>query len=386
MGKRKSFVGTPCWMAPEVIIGQQYDASADIWSFGITALELAQGRAPLSRAVPAKVLTEIVTAPPPALDRHAGVHTYSAAFADTVAQCLQKDPSRRPSAQALLNSSFFRSAKRKQFLVSTVLHGLPPLVHRQEKRRLPSTATHATMDSWDFGSPLASPSASVHSAHYLHRSGLHGSFPKDGIVERGNESPRESMEMLPPCDEDAVTYARRIRERHRAGSRSHSRTVSWTDSDDAPVSHCSTQVPSITEIVHNHEAMDVTPGRFQPEDNNNEDSRNIEDTVSGAHAPLASPTPSNSHSSYDSSFASTDPTEPMTPPQSVMSPTPKLWRRLVKRSGSGSKGKPMVGDSTRTAEDRTDHESFRRKAFGGVGTLAGKAGLLRTASNGHGAR
>ena len=46
----------PCWMAPELISGKQYDAKADIWSFGITAIELTQGRAPRSREAPARVL------------------------------------------------------------------------------------------------------------------------------------------------------------------------------------------------------------------------------------------------------------------------------------------------------------------------------------------
>ena len=43
-------------MAPELILGKQYDSKADIWSFGITAIELCQGRAPRSREAPSKVL------------------------------------------------------------------------------------------------------------------------------------------------------------------------------------------------------------------------------------------------------------------------------------------------------------------------------------------
>lgn len=58
-----------------------------------------------------------------------------------------------PTAVELLQSPFFKSAKKKSYLVGTILNGLPPLTMRQERRRLPeSMNTQRTTDSWDFGS------------------------------------------------------------------------------------------------------------------------------------------------------------------------------------------------------------------------------------------
>ncbi|KAF7310615.1 STE/STE20/FRAY protein kinase [Mycena chlorophos] len=158
VGKRKSFVGTPCWMAPEVIEARHYDSSADIWSFGITALELAQGRPPRSRESPQQVLIKTIREAPPTLDREGGANKYSQSFKEFVDSCLVKDPSKRPTAYELLHSSFFKKSTKKSYLVNAILKDLPPLAHRQERRivRGPSFM-EGTIDSWDFAMTLNSP-------------------------------------------------------------------------------------------------------------------------------------------------------------------------------------------------------------------------------------
>lgn len=157
-GKRKSFVGTPCWMAPEVVERKHYNAKADIWSFGITALELAQGHAPHSRLPPVKVLMKTLQEEPPKLDTTGGAHKYTKIFADFVRVCLQKDPDKRPSAEKLLKHAFFKNAKQQKYLVTSILSGLPPLSERQEGKRALSIASTRYQQSWDFG---VSPSPSI---------------------------------------------------------------------------------------------------------------------------------------------------------------------------------------------------------------------------------
>ncbi|CAH8502676.1 unnamed protein product [Dicrocoelium dendriticum] len=111
-GKRNTFIGTPYWMAPEVIHCEQdssctYDTRSDLWSLGITAIEMAEGRPPLCEMHPMRALFLIMRNPPPRLKQSpTGSRHWSSRFHDFTNKCLTKDYTKRPNTNDLLRHDF----------------------------------------------------------------------------------------------------------------------------------------------------------------------------------------------------------------------------------------------------------------------------------------
>ncbi|XP_075465219.1 myosin-IIIb isoform X7 [Ascaphus truei] len=121
--RRNTSVGTPFWMAPEVIACEQqydysYDVRCDVWSLGITAIELADGDPPLSDMHPVKALFKIPRNPPPTLCKP---ERWCRGFSYFISQCLIKDFEKRPSVIHLLEHPFIRQAHGKDMALQKQL-------------------------------------------------------------------------------------------------------------------------------------------------------------------------------------------------------------------------------------------------------------------------
>ena len=117
---RNSKKGSPYWMSPQVALNSDYDTKTDIWSLGITCIEMIEGEPPNSELKPRCAIEKIGKSPPIADDLiNSDFHTEE--FIDFVKKCLEINPMKRPSAKELLNHNFIINySKGKNFIKNLI--------------------------------------------------------------------------------------------------------------------------------------------------------------------------------------------------------------------------------------------------------------------------
>ncbi|XP_071511556.1 mitogen-activated protein kinase kinase kinase kinase 4-like isoform X3 [Diadema antillarum] len=138
IGRRNTFIGTPYWMAPEVIACDEnpdatYDNKSDLWSLGITALEMAEGQPPLCDMHPMRALFLIPRNPKPKLKSK----KWSKKFQDFVDKCLVKNYQQRPDTNHLLKHSFIKDLPNER----QVRIQLKDHIDRTRKKRVEDLST-----------------------------------------------------------------------------------------------------------------------------------------------------------------------------------------------------------------------------------------------------
>uniref|UniRef100_A0A670XRE0 non-specific serine/threonine protein kinase n=1 Tax=Pseudonaja textilis TaxID=8673 RepID=A0A670XRE0_PSETE len=135
--KRDSFIGTPYWMAPEVVMCETmkdtpYDYKADIWSLGITLIEMAQIEPPHHELNPMRVLLKIAKSDPPTLNYPS---KWSPAFRDFLKTALDKNPETRPTATQLLEHPFVSKVTTNKALRELVAEAKAEVMEEIEDNR-----------------------------------------------------------------------------------------------------------------------------------------------------------------------------------------------------------------------------------------------------------
>ncbi|NXY09802.1 TAOK3 kinase, partial [Pteruthius melanotis] len=174
-----SFVGTPYWMAPEVILAMdegQYDGKVDVWSLGITCIELAERKPPLFNMNAMSALYHIAQNDSPRLQSS----EWSDSFRGFVDYCLQKIPQERPSSTDLLRHDFVRRERPPRVLIDLIqrtkdaVRELDNLQYRkmkkilfQETRNGPLNESQEEEEDSEHGSNLSRKMDSLGSNHSI---------------------------------------------------------------------------------------------------------------------------------------------------------------------------------------------------------------------------
>lgn len=146
--KRNTIIGTPLWMSPEVIQGKGYNSKADVWSLGITAIEMAEGLPPNAEMHPMRAIFLIPMQPPPTLSEP---NSWSREFNDFLSKCLVKNPEDRASAEELLNHPFIKGAKGPAVMIDLILERQRIKSQpKAKKKKIETLYTSGTHDSRTF--------------------------------------------------------------------------------------------------------------------------------------------------------------------------------------------------------------------------------------------
>jgi len=128
--KMKTFIGSPYWLAPEIIVNDSYSNKVDIWALGITAIEVADSKPPLWDIDPQKVIFKIPHNPPPTLENP---KKWSNEFRDFLEKCLKKNAEERTTAKELLYHPFILKGSSPQILSPLIDKCLPILTPKKKE-------------------------------------------------------------------------------------------------------------------------------------------------------------------------------------------------------------------------------------------------------------
>lgn len=280
--QRSTFTGTPLWMAPEVMeqAPSGYDYKADIWSLGITAMELGFGHAPYSRHQPMKVLLMTLQDDPPTLACYTDngePNTFSPAFGKFLACCLVKKPADRVAARKLLKHRFLQKARDAAYVKAAVMDHLPPVEGQtQAFEELPgdesvAIAAPVSCDPFSFGTFAGNKQEDVRA--WLKNQVASGKSEEELMMEeaaaqRGGQSGQEAAALMAQQQkQQAAAEAQRLEaERARAAAEAEEEVFDRSARQGNQQQHQPSSTPSSRFTQADVDAAPAPRGRFQVDD------------------------------------------------------------------------------------------------------------------------